>query len=311
MVKPLSFLVAVSGKNEKTVAKLLEDPENHQHINHTFKWGSPLTYAVRNKKIGIVKLLINKYNADPNLKTEYSASALDTAIFDEQIDIVELILNKTGIVYYHNIFNIINTGNLELLKLLSKLNINLNSHQEFLYTALTNPHPTKSYIVALYLLENGAPVDGNLFRAWVKSVNTVDTVDITEYTIIAKILNMFLDRGVDINTVYNKSKECILHCVNNVVLAEMILNKGFNKLEHKNSVGLTPLFWHITIKDDDDDDDEFEPNVELIQLFLKYGANINSTSSLGETVVEYVKAEVESGSDELTVVANILNSYIN
>lgn len=298
MVKPDRLLTAVCTKDARTVGKLLQNPANLVHINHQFKRGTPLHYAISNGKFDTAKLLIES-GADINCKNQSGTTPLSLAINSEDTDFIQYMLNHGANAYESIMIDAVCTQDINIVRMIHErvgsaiINeiVHDNYYKTPLYAALTYDTVEQSYEIALYLLNNGASIElvettkENVFSDWLCSIKH----DSNHPNILA-IFNKFLEHGFDINRIYeSKNKDgtiygtyTVLHYVDNLMIAQKIFELGFNHLEHKNAREYTPLFWCI--------EGDYDAAPQLVQLYLSHGADPNTKNNEGQTPLEYLQS---------------------
>jgi hypothetical protein len=299
MVKSTSFLTTVCSKNVQAVEKLLTDIANHVHINYQFKKGTSLHYAILHSKFDTAKLLIDA-GADINCRNQSGSTPLNFAIHNGNIEFIEYMLGNGATVSGTVMIDAVRSQDINIVKMVHEkggdtcdiLNevVKDNYYQTPLYAALVDIQE-QSYEIALYLLNNGASIKllettkEDFFVDWLCSINSN-----SDHPNIIVIFNKFLEYGININRIYDAKDFdgtiygtfTLLHRVDNVMVAQKILELGFNQLEHKNACQCTPLFWCIQ--------DNYKTAPELIKLYLSYGADPNTKNNKGQTPLEYLQS---------------------
>lgn len=95
---------------------------------------------------------------------------------------------------------------------------------------------------------------------------------------LPEIVELLIDKIIDKNLI-NKSSESALHIAANlqdITICEILLKNGSDVNQYSQDINLSPSHY-ATLND----------NFNLLQLFINYGANINSQNIYGETLMHY------------------------
>ena len=115
-----------------------------------------------------------------------------------------------------------------------------------------------------------------------------------------EVIEFLINNGADINSNQSYSKETPLHriCARTkpkIDVAEFLLDRGA-KVNAENISGKTPIFYC-----------NFSYSVELLNLLVKYGADINHTDKYNNTLLhdDYLNCNTETYEDFLKVIISL------
>jgi len=243
------FFCAVERNNMRMIKILFNDKININDIDRR-QSHSMLYLAVNYNNIELISQFL-KMGANPNIQDKYGDTPLHLAIKKNDIPVI-----NTGLSA-HTVTSI--------NKLSSSQLININNHNNEIIELLLKYKADPS-------IQNN---DGNTILH-----NIIRYASLNERKI--ELIKLFMSHGADIN-MQNKKGEAILHYALDLSyeVVELLLQCKANP-NIKCNDGYTPLHV-ITWKNRNNEKDV----IHIIELFLKYNADINIQDKYGDTSLDY------------------------
>ncbi|XP_044000972.1 uncharacterized protein LOC122847395 [Aphidius gifuensis] len=265
--------------SESCDVNLSVDPssENSTRILHT---------SIINNHTDISLLLIEN-GADVHVKDENNKSPVYYAVTNNNTEVTKKLVAHHAEVQPVLLHCAVRNDNLEMIKILVKCKVDINTILEVSYflpedrklTPLLIATKKKNVSVIQYLVEHGA------------NINFVDIPDGYPALYYAvenkneKIVNMLINRGANINLRYGEDNRTVLcsavQTIGDIEMIKLLLEKGAD-VNCQNKSGSTPLNYIIGQKN-------FNSQIrsEIIELLLQYNADINCKSKFGMTPLHY------------------------
>ncbi|KAJ5721209.1 uncharacterized protein N7483_009143 [Penicillium malachiteum] len=277
------LFAALASCNKNTVAAILNAPPNSLQHRKDFgacKGETPLTWAARNGRLGILKLLLEA-GLDVSQKDRRGFTALSQALENCHESVARLLI-ENGANLDHNLESGMTplagasrNGYLALVRLLidNRAMINGDHGGTALFQALENGREE----VAAFLIENGANINAeNLFG--------VSPLSVASWTGHKHIVRLLIDKGADVNAMNLWKITPILHASEKGydAVVRLLIERGadVNAIDWSRS---TPIS-HASEKVDE----------ALVRSLIDSGAKVNTIDRFGYT--PFLKASNNSHS---------------
>jgi len=254
-------------------------------------YGNLISITINENKLDILKYFIEELKININ-ETEYNPktkkndgwNALQSAVLKENIKLINYLIDKGADINASeggdgssSLMIALKLKRYDIAELFLKKNANLNILNNEGWSALNYVLKNKNLELAKLFINKGADVSTKLSEGnnlYGEYFPLLFAMEYEEYD-FAKIL---IEKGADVNMKNSSGYTALIYALENrkFKIAELLLNKGAD-VSIKNKFGNTALI--IASKNNAD--------LNLIKLFVKNGADINSIGNSGYTAFHY------------------------